>query len=55
MSAAHSLFDGMRTRGMNGRLYQWITGASTPYYIGVDDESRPLFACNYEVARSLTT
>lgn len=55
MNGAHALLDGMRTRGMNGRLYQWITAASSPYYLGTDDEGRPVFACNYEVGRSLTT
>lgn len=55
MNTAHAILDGMRVRGMNGRLYQWINGASTPYHIGSDDEGRPIFACNYEIGRSLTT
>lgn len=55
MNTAHVILDGMRARGINGRLYQWAMGASTPYYIGVDDEQRPLFGCNYEIWRSLTT
>lgn len=55
MHAAHALLDGMRQRGMNGRLYQWITAASTPYYVGTDEEGRPIFACNYEIGRALTT
>lgn len=55
MSAAHALLDGMRPKGINGRLYQWIEGNSTPYYIGLDEEERPLFGCNYIVHRSLDT
>jgi hypothetical protein len=55
ISSAHSILDGMRARATGGRLYQWARAASTPYYIGTDDEGRPLFACNYELTRSLTT
>lgn len=55
INTAHLLLDGMRPRGMNGKLYQWITAVSTPYYIGLDDEQRQLFSCNYDVLRSLTT
>lgn len=55
MNAAHSILDGMRARAMNGRLYQWANAVSSPYYIGTDAEDRPLFACNYELVRSLTT
>lgn len=55
INSAHAFLDGMRPRAMNGRLYQWITSASTPYYIGVDEEGRPLFGCNYEAERTRTT
>lgn len=55
INAAHAIVDGMRTKGMNGRLYQWITGDTTPFYIGLDEEDRPLFGCNYAARRSLDT
>ena len=55
IDAAHSKLDGLRQKGINGRLYQWITAAATPLYVGQDDEGRPLFACNYLVSRSQDT
>lgn len=52
---AHAILDGLRTEGMNGKLYQWISGVSAPTYLGLDDEERALFSCNYDVQRSNTT
>jgi hypothetical protein len=55
MASVHAKLDGLRNKGMNGHMYKWIEAASTPYYLGLDDENRPLFACNYSVRRSSTT
>jgi hypothetical protein len=55
MTSIHMLLDGLRNKGMNGHTYKWIEGAGTPYFLGLDDENRPLFACNYTVKRSAST
>ena len=52
MQSVHAALDGLRTRTVNGKTYLWITGDSSPYYIGTDEQERPLFACNYTAARS---
>ena len=55
MTAAHAKLDGLRDRAINGKRYHFIAGSSSPYYLGLDEEKRPIFACNYDVKRSLST
>jgi len=55
MDTVHSALNGLRNQAINNKRYQWIDGASSPYYIGTDDEERPLFACNYNVERTNNT
>lgn len=53
--AAHARLDGLRDKAINGKRYHWVAANSSPYYIGADAEARPIFACNYQVKRSLST
>lgn len=55
MVSAHGKLDGLRRKSVNGKTYQWITGESSPFYLGLDEEERPLFACNYSASRTLST
>jgi len=55
MSSAHGKLDGVKDRTLNGRLYHWIEAVQPPFYIGLDDESRPLFSANYTCYRSAST
>lgn len=55
MESVHNALNGLRNRAINNKKYQWVNGASSPYYIGTDDEERPIFGCNYNVERSYNT
>ncbi|NBV78923.1 MAG: hypothetical protein EBR62_03550 [Verrucomicrobia bacterium] len=52
MEAVHAKLDGLRDKAMDGKQYHWIASSSSPYYLGPDEEQRPIFACNYDVKRS---
>lgn len=55
MLAAHARLDGLRDKVMGGRLYHYVASSSSPYYLGLDEEQRVIFACNYDVKRSIST
>lgn len=52
MQSVHSKLNGVRDKTLGGRSYRWIVGAQTPFYLGLDDVMRPIFACNYDILRS---
>lgn len=55
MDLAHAILNGLRRRAVNGKTYQFAQEAGTPFYVGLDEEERPLFACNYSVLRTRST
>lgn len=55
INAVHERLDGLRNEGMNGKLYQWIRGTTSPYYIGLDEAGQPLFGCNYDAYMTRNT
>ena len=55
ITSVHERLDGLRNEGMNGKLYQWIAGTTSPYYIGLDQAEQPLFGCNYDAYMTRTT
>jgi hypothetical protein len=52
MQSAHTKLNGIRDKALGGRTYHWIVGVQSPFYLGLDDISRPVFACNYDILRS---
>lgn len=55
ITSVHTRLDGLRNEAMNGKLYQWMVGTTTPYYIGLDEAAQPLFGCNYDAYMTRTT
>lgn len=55
MTSAHGKLDGQADRTLGGRTYYWIEGLQPPFYLGLDDAKRPMFACNYSVLRAAST
>lgn len=55
MNTVHERLDGLRNEAMNGKLYQWMVGTTTPYYIGLDEAEQPLFGCNYDAYMTRNT
>lgn|SRR5574341_540154 len=54
-SAAHGFLDGTKERVINGRRYYWIEAIQPPFYLGLDEEARTLFAENFTVYRAAST
>lgn len=56
-SKAHSVFkllDGLRARSINGTAYKWAAAVQSPFFIGPDQNNRPLISCNFDVVKALT-
>lgn len=57
-SKAHDIFKllhGLPARLINGTSYQWASAVQSPFLMGRDDSNRVLIACNYDVAKALST
>ena len=51
----HRLLDGLRPRTINGTAYEWAQALQQPFYLEDDANGRVIFACNYLVAKALST
>jgi hypothetical protein len=55
MTAAYSLLSGLQERPINARRYHYAKPVQTPYYLGLDDASRPVIGVNFDVWRAEST
>jgi hypothetical protein len=55
MTSAYRLLSGMQTRTINNRQYYYAVPVQTPYYLGLDEASRPVIATNFDVYRAEST
>ena len=51
----HHLLDGLRERTINGTSYHWSQAMQQPFELDRDENGRIIFACNYLVAKALST
>jgi hypothetical protein len=51
----HRLLDGFRPRTINGTVYEWIEAVQQPFFLEDDANGRVVFACNYQIAKALST
>lgn len=47
--------DGLPTRTINGVQYHWAHALQSPFLMQRDEQARVYLACNYEVAKALST
>lgn len=55
---AHNVFkllQGLPTRTINGTAYQWGMARQSPFLMGRDEAGRVLVACNFDIAKALST
>jgi hypothetical protein len=55
MASAHGKLSGVKDKILSGRTYHWIVEVQQPFYLGLDENERPIFACNFDILRSATT
>lgn len=51
----HGLLDGLRARIINGTWYHWVEAMQQPFFLEDDENGRPIFACNYLIAKARST
>ena len=51
----HHLLDGFRPRTINGTSYEWIEAVQQPFLLEEDANGRVVMACNYQIAKALST
>lgn len=57
-SRAHDVFklmQGLPARTINGTQYHWATARQSPFLMGRDEPGRVLVACNFDIAKALST
>lgn len=57
-SKAHDVFkllQGLPQRAINGTQYHWGQARQSPFLMGRDEAGRVLIACNYDIAKALST
>ena len=52
MAEAHGKLSGIKDKSLGGRTYHWIVEVQQPFYLGLDENERPMFSCNYDALRS---
>jgi len=52
---AHHLLDGLRPRTINGTQYHWAEAVQQPFLLETDENGRTVMACNYQIAKALST
>lgn len=49
------LLDQMEEKTVNSTRYLWSAAIQSPFSLGMDENNRPSFACNYDVIKALST
>lgn len=52
---AFKLLDGLPSRSINGVAYKWGAAVQSPFLLGRDEQNRVMIACNYDIAKELST
>lgn len=55
LMSGHVILSGFGGRSINGRRYYCALAVQSPFYLGRDELSRALYACNYDVLRAEAT
>lgn len=55
MNVIWKLLDGAGDRSINGTRYLWIEAQQSPFPLGRDESNRSLVACNFSVAKAVST